>query len=64
MEKVNPYGYIEEIKLPETPFMNSERFMKEVERVRNRLGEVEEQEEGKKETTKGKKVNASISIDQ
>lgn len=64
MEKVNPYEYIEEIKLPETPFMNSERFMKEVERVRNRVGAVGEEEEGKKETTKGKKVNASILIDQ
>jgi hypothetical protein len=37
MQSVNPFSYIEELKLPLTPFVNSERFMKELERVKKRV---------------------------
>ena len=34
MQNVNPLNYLETLKLPETPFVNSEKYLKELERVK------------------------------
>lgn len=41
MENVNPYTYIQDLKLTPTPFINSQKFNKEVERVKNRINSTE-----------------------
>lgn len=44
MASVNPYDYINDLKLPEIRFINSEKYKKELERVKNKINKKNQKE--------------------